>query len=475
MASPADDGYRAADQLRGRPGPAWSPPTALPEMPPVPVFPIDLFPAAVRDYWTAAADSLARPVDYVAVPALPILGAAVGRALAASVKRTYREPPLFWVVPVAPPGRTKSPALRFAKGPLPTLTAQWRAEHAAQMETYEGEKLRYKKALEQRAKDPGANERPAKPVRPILRQLTLDNATTEYPLRANANNPRGVVLTKDELLDRVNAPNQYKGGQGNDKQVLLPMWAGSEPDVGRVKDLVEGAIPLHLSHTFVGVSGMIQPDVPGLLRGDYGRREFLNDGWADRFLTAYPDPPPLIGENRAIVPEELEAGYARVYDTLLAMPMVDVEGGGCRPYFVTFDPAAEREWENFTNGIAERANALDPSDNYVPLAGKLRDYRAATKRTGTYGRTWLEKHATADGRTLPSGDQLGAESGRISCSAPNLQQVPRGSEYRKCFTARPGCVLAKADYSQIELRIAAKVAGETVMIGASAAGRTCTG
>jgi DNA polymerase-1 len=105
-----------------------------------------------------------------------------------------------------------------------------------------------------------------------------------------------------------------------------------------------------------------------------------------------------------------------------------------------------------------------------PLAEKLRDYRAATKRTGTYGKGWLRKHA-GDGRVLPSWNQLGAESGRMSCSHPNLQNIPRGSEYRRCFVARPGHVLVKADYSQIELRVAAKVADEKVMIAAYRDGR----
>src|SRR5262249_62168984 len=71
------------------------------------------------------------------------------------------------------------------------------------------------------------------------------------------------------------------------------------------------------------------------------------------------------------------------------------------------------------------------------LARLLRDHRAAAKRVGTYGRAWVEKHAGADGRVLPSWNQLGAESGRMSCSDPNLQQIPRGSHYRKGFTAAP--------------------------------------
>jgi DNA polymerase-1 len=100
-----------------------------------------------------------------------------------------------------------------------------------------------------------------------------------------------------------------------------------------------------------------------------------------------------------------------------------------------------------------------------PLAGLLRDYRAAMKRVGTYGTDWL-RHVTDDGRIYPSWNQLGSVAGRTSCSGPNLQQVPRDQRYRRCFTAPPGRVLVKADYSQLQLRIAAKVANERRMLEA---------
>jgi DNA polymerase-1 len=103
-----------------------------------------------------------------------------------------------------------------------------------------------------------------------------------------------------------------------------------------------------------------------------------------------------------------------------------------------------------------------------PLAGLLRRYREARKRCGTYGAGWL-KHVANDGRVYPSWRQLGAASGRMSCSEPNMQQLPRG-EYRRCVAAPPGRVLVKADYSQIELRIAAKVSGDAALLDAYARG-----
>jgi DNA polymerase-1 len=100
-----------------------------------------------------------------------------------------------------------------------------------------------------------------------------------------------------------------------------------------------------------------------------------------------------------------------------------------------------------------------------PLAETLRDYRAAQKRCTTYGKEWL-KHVAGDGRVYAGWRQIGADSGRIACRDPNLQNLPRNPRYRKCFVAPPGRVLVKADYSQIELRIAAKIACEARMMAA---------
>ncbi|MFO0809300.1 MAG: DNA polymerase [Gemmataceae bacterium] len=107
-------------------------------------------------------------------------------------------------------------------------------------------------------------------------------------------------------------------------------------------------------------------------------------------------------------------------------------------------------------------DALAALDHAVPKL--LREYRAAAKLATTYGKPWL-KNVAADGRVYAKWWQAATATGRMSCSGPNLQQLPRGG-HRRCVAAPPGRVLVKADYSQIELRIAARVAGETRMMGA---------
>ena len=60
----------------------------------------------------------------------------------------------------------------------------------------------------------------------------------------------------------------------------------------------------------------------------------------------------------------------------------------------------------------------------------------------------------------------GAETGRMSCSKPNLQQIPRDKAFRALFAAPAGRVFVICDYSQMELRVAAQIAGEESLIEA---------
>jgi DNA polymerase-1 len=105
-----------------------------------------------------------------------------------------------------------------------------------------------------------------------------------------------------------------------------------------------------------------------------------------------------------------------------------------------------------------------------PLVQLLLDYREAAKRASTYGHDWLGKYVRQDGRLHPDYHQLAAVVGRMSASRPNVQQIPRGPRYRSAVVAPPGRVLVKADYSQIDLRVAADLAPDEVLLGAYESG-----
>ena len=110
--------------------------------------------------------------------------------------------------------------------------------------------------------------------------------------------------------------------------------------------------------------------------------------------------------------------------------------------------------------------ALRASDDgrIIPL---ILAHREASKRAQQAES--LIGHIERDGRIHAGFDQTGTATGRFSSRDPNLQNVGRG-ELREAFTAPEGRKLVVADYSQIELRAAAAIAGETKMIEAYRSG-----
>jgi DNA polymerase I-like protein with 3'-5' exonuclease and polymerase domains len=83
----------------------------------------------------------------------------------------------------------------------------------------------------------------------------------------------------------------------------------------------------------------------------------------------------------------------------------------------------------------------------------------------------LLKAAKGTDRLHCSYNQMGTATGRLSASEPNLQQVPREAIFRSLFIASPGYKLICADFSQVELRVAAELSGEERMIQAYKDGR----
>lgn len=117
-----------------------------------------------------------------------------------------------------------------------------------------------------------------------------------------------------------------------------------------------------------------------------------------------------------------------------------------------------------------RAWELQPLADQYPEIAKLLEYRAARKSHTSFGENWLEFIEPATGRIHADFRQIGAPTGRISCSNPNLQQIPAEDSYRRCFRAPDGRRLVIADYSQIELRILAEFSEDPNFIKAFESG-----
>ena len=117
-----------------------------------------------------------------------------------------------------------------------------------------------------------------------------------------------------------------------------------------------------------------------------------------------------------------------------------------------------------------RSWQLQPLSKQHPAIEKLLEYRSVQKLLSSYGLALLEHINPFTGRIHADFRQLGATGGRMSCSDPNLQQVPNTPEYRSCFRAPVGRKLIIADYSQIELRILADWSQDTALVKALMSG-----
>jgi len=102
-----------------------------------------------------------------------------------------------------------------------------------------------------------------------------------------------------------------------------------------------------------------------------------------------------------------------------------------------------------------------------PVAARILDYRSLAKLKGTYTDALPKLIHPQTGRLHTSFNQALTATGRLSSSDPNLQNIPirteEGSRIREAFIPAEGNLLLSADYSQVELRLLAHLAGEAVL------------
>src|SRR5215207_3626743 len=117
-------------------------------------------------------------------------------------------------------------------------------------------------------------------------------------------------------------------------------------------------------------------------------------------------------------------------------------------------------------GFSTDARVLQAIRGEHEIIPKIERFRELTKLVQTYLDA-LPAYIASDGRIHTTFLQVNAATGRLASINPNLQNIPirteTGREIRACFIAEPGNVLLSVDYSQVELRVLAHIAGEDVL------------
>jgi DNA polymerase-1 len=136
---------------------------------------------------------------------------------------------------------------------------------------------------------------------------------------------------------------------------------------------------------------------------------------------------------------------------------------------------APGERKTSTGKVSVAADVLESMQGLHPVIDLILENRQLSKLKGTYLDALPKLVNPKTGRVHTSFNQTGAVSGRIASQDPNLQNIPirteLGREVRRAFIVEPGNVMIAADYSQVELRIAAHIANDPGLRAAFAAGQ----
>lgn len=218
--------------------------------------PVDTLPNPLRAFVEPTAMALGVPNSLMALPTLAGIGALIGNARHIELKPGWTEPPSIYAAIVADSGQLKSPAMDAALKPIITTLTP-----------------------------------------PTVQRRWTSDVTTEKLAMLLQEQPRGILIVRDELTGWVRGMNQYKGGRGADNQFYLSTWGGSPLAVDR-KDGTQ----IYLSQPFVSVVGGLPPDCLPQLDASGG----LADGFLPRLLFAWSEPFGVRWSDEVVPPEVTE-------------------------------------------------------------------------------------------------------------------------------------------------------------------------
>ena len=266
-------------------------PMPMAPIPKAPKFPLDVLPKGVGDFCADQARALGVAVEMVAVPVLVVLAGAIGRGARLRLREDFNVRACLWGMVIAPPGGTKTPALKAATRPLieaegvraaPLREAQtkWLAR---KKEADAVEKGHLRAVAEAAAGGTTPPNRPSEadpPPEPPTEHIVVNDVTVEKLAHLMAT-ARGLTLFADELASWLASFTKYRA-DGSDAPFFLTAYSGGTHKVQRMSREDRIVVDAYLN-----VVGGIQPAKA---------QEYLkagDDGLFERFgLIAYPDDVP---------------------------------------------------------------------------------------------------------------------------------------------------------------------------------------
>lgn len=316
----------------------WPEPARVLGLPAAPKLDLALFPPELANVALDAAERLDCPADYLMWPLVASLGGLAGRGVVIRPRQRddWGERPCFWVANIGDPSTAKTPAQLAGTQPLRYVAVSDHQQYAAEKEAWEV-------ACETECKK-GKHTRDCREGEPVEERRFTSDATIEKlaDLMATA---RGLTLVRDELAGWIGNLNKYSKASDGDRQFFLECYSGGAYTVDRIK---RGTV--RVEDLYLNVIGGVQPDKA---RHVFGEGD--DDGFAARFIAAYPDAPSTAREVDRWPDSSARAALTRVSERLASAPWAELlthdQYDDDAPPFCRPDPEAGRLWSEWSTAL----------------------------------------------------------------------------------------------------------------------------
>jgi hypothetical protein len=304
-------------------------------------FPVDVMPEPFRSLILQAAKSIQADPAMIAVPMLAVIASAIGATRRLKIKQRYDEPSCVWSAVVCESGERKSGTLDAAFFPCE------RKEREAN-EKYKEAEAKYVDELKKAGKKKGGAS--IKP--PVHRRYYTGDTTVEKLAQILRDNPRGLLLKRDELSGLITGFDRFHGGKGSDVAHYNEMHRGADIVIDRKTG---NDRHIYAPKALLSITGTIQPDT---LR-DSLSKEFFQNGFAARLLLTMP-PRQRGGWADDDIDPEIERTVEQAFKKLYELEL-DPEDN--RAVKVTFTDDALEIWKQFC-----RRHGKEQIDRFGDLA-----------------------------------------------------------------------------------------------------------
>ena len=302
----------------------------------------------------------------MALPVLAGLASAIGNTRRICLKHSWCEPAIVWGVIVGDSGTLKSPALEIALRPIRRRQQAAMKAFAEAMEAYKVRLMQYEKELTAWKRSSTEGEPPVKPEEPQADRCWCDDTTIEALAVLLQQNPRGLLLKRDELAGWLGSFDRYSQGRGADAAKWLEMFGGRSIMVDRKSGQSK---TIYIQRAAVSVTGTIQPET---LRRALGV-EHRENGLTARLLLACP-PPQAKHWTEDDISHEIESRMEDLFDKLYSLQLVTDSQGDAGPLDLPLTAAAKAAWVHFYDGHAREQEEL--TGDLAAVWSKLEGYAA---------------------------------------------------------------------------------------------------